>query len=140
MSSRLNFLRTTELLAAVPDALIERIDTRLDEVNLEAGEILFEEGDEGDAVYIVVEGRLRVESDGLLLLTRADGDCVGEIALIDNEPRSADAVADTPVRLLRWERRDFQEMLSEDPVVARGIFQMLTGKLRQDVKSARRAA
>ena len=136
MSSRLNFLRTTELLAAVPDALIERIDARLAEVNLEAGEILFEEGDEGDAVYIVAQGRLRVESDGLLLLTRSDGDCIGEIALIDNEPRSADAVADTPVRLLRWERRDFQEMLGQDPVVARGIFTMLTGKLRQDVKSA----
>jgi len=136
MSSRLNFLRTTELLASVPDTLIERIDASLGEINLEVGEILFEEGDEGDAVYIVAEGTLRVESDGLLLLTRSDGDCVGEIALIDNEPRSADAVADTPVRLLRWERRDFQEMLGQDPVVARGIFKMLTGKLRQDVKSA----
>ena len=136
MSNRLNFLQSTELLAAVPGPLVERIETRLAEVRLAAGETLFEEGDDGDAVYIVVDGRLRVESDGLLLLTRSRGDCVGEIALIDNEPRSADAVADTAVRLLRWERRDFQEMLGQDPEVARGIFKMLTGKLRQDVKSA----
>lgn len=136
MSDRLTFLRSTELLGAVPPELVERIHTSLVDVRLEAGETLFQEGDEGDAVYIVVDGRLRVESDGLLLLTRSRGDCVGEIALIDNEPRSADAVADTPVRLLRWERHDFQEMLAEDPEVARGIFKMLTGKLRQDVKSA----
>ena len=49
-------------------------------------------------VNIVVEGTLRVESDGLRLLTRSRGDCVGEIALIDNEPRSADAIADGAVR------------------------------------------
>ena len=136
VSDRLDFLRTTELLASVPGPLVERIDSSLVDVYLEAGETLFEEGDEGDAVYIVVDGRLRVESDGLLLLTRSRGDCVGEIALIDNEPRSAAAVADTVVHLLRWERRDFQEMLTRDPEVARGIFKMLTGKLRQDVKSA----
>ncbi len=135
MSDRLQFLRSTELLAAVPPALVEKIDGCLEEVHLAAGEILFHEGEEGDAVYLVVDGRLRLESDGMTLINRERGDCVGEIALIDDEPRSAAAIADTQVRLLRWERRDFQKTLSQDPEIARGIFKMLTGKLREDVKS-----
>jgi len=134
VSDRLDFLRSTELLAAVPAALVSKIDGCLEEVNLEADATLFEEGEEGDAVYLVVEGRLRLEADGMTLISRARGDCVGEIALIDDEPRSAAAIADTPVKLLRWERRDFQETLSQDPEVARGIFKMLTSKLREDVK------
>ena len=119
----------------MPEALVAAIDPRLEVVTLAAGEVLFNEGEEGDAVYLVVEGRLRVESDGMTLITRVRGDCVGEIALIDDEPRSAAAVADTPVKLLRWERQDFQETLDQDPEAARGIFKMLTGKLREDVKA-----
>ncbi|NIP46419.1 MAG: SpoIIE family protein phosphatase [Gammaproteobacteria bacterium] len=135
MSDRLTFLRGTELLASVPEPLVAKIDERLEEVQLQAGEVLFGEGEEGDAVYIVVEGRLRLESGGMTLIERNCGDCVGEIALIDDEPRSAAAIAETPVKLLRWERRDFQETLGQDPEIARGIFKMLTGKLREDVKS-----
>jgi serine phosphatase RsbU (regulator of sigma subunit) len=135
LSDRLPFLRSTELLAAVPAELVAQIDSRLEEVDLAPGEVLFKEGEDGDAVYLVVEGSLRLESDGMTLISRARGDCVGEIALIDDEPRSAAAIADTPVRLLRWERRDFQQTLDQDPEVARGIFKMLTGKLREDVKS-----
>jgi sigma-B regulation protein RsbU (phosphoserine phosphatase) len=135
VSDRLKFLRSTELLAAVPEALVKEIDKRLEEVNLAAGEILFNEGEDGDAVYLVVDGKLRLVAAGMTLISRTRGDCVGEIALIDEEPRSAAAVADTPVKLLRWERRDFQETLGQDPEVARGIFKMLTGKLREDVKS-----
>jgi serine phosphatase RsbU (regulator of sigma subunit) len=135
VSDRLNFLRSTELLASVPEPLVAKIDARLQEVVLAQGEVLFGEGEEGDAVYIVVEGRLRLEADGMTLITRACGDCIGEIALIDDEPRSAAAIAETAVRLLRWERRDFQDTLGQDPEVARGIFKMLTAKLREDVKS-----
>jgi sigma-B regulation protein RsbU (phosphoserine phosphatase) len=121
-------------MAAMPEALVAKIAHRLEEVTLAAGEVLFNEGEEGDAVYLVVEGKLRVESDGMTLISRVRGDCVGEIALIDDGPRSAAAVADTPVTLLRWERRDFQETLDQDPEVARSLFKMLTGKLREDVK------
>ncbi len=135
MSDKLAFLRTTELLSAVPEALVAKIDRTLEEVNLAAGEVLFREGEDGDAVYIIMDGRLRLESDGMTVITRGRGDCVGEIALIDNEPRSADAIADTPVRLLRWGRGNFQQTLGQDPEIARGIFKMLTAKLRQDVKS-----
>ncbi|MDX1435150.1 MAG: SpoIIE family protein phosphatase [Gammaproteobacteria bacterium] len=135
MSDRLAFLRETELLSGLPEALLAEVDRCLREVTLGAGEVLFEQDAEGDAVYLVCEGVLRVEVDGVTLMQRARGDCIGELALLDDEPRSAAAVADTDVQLLRWERRDFQRILGHNPHVARGIFKMLTGKLREDVKS-----
>ncbi|TFH49176.1 MAG: cyclic nucleotide-binding domain-containing protein, partial [Lysobacterales bacterium] len=87
MRERLRFLRSTELLDTVPEALVSKINSRLEEVSLAAGEVLFHEGEVGDAVYLVVDGRLRLEAEGMALISRVRGDCVGEIALIDDEPR-----------------------------------------------------
>ena len=136
MNDRLAFLHSTELLATMPKPLLVQINHQLAEVALAAGEVLFQEGERGDAVYLVVDGQLRVEADGMPLMRRLRGDCVGEIALIDDEPRSAAAVAHTPVTLLRWERQDFQSTLDLAPEVARGIFKMLTGKLREEVRTS----
>lgn len=133
-SELVGFLKQTELFRTVPEVLIELIEDQLTEVHLPAGGTLFHEGEIGDAVYVIHEGALSLESDGVQLLTRKRGECIGEFALIDDEPRSAAAVAITDVVLYRWDRESFQEMLSTDAEVARGIFRMLTGKLRQDVE------
>ena len=125
----------SELFSGVSEALLREIDARLGNVSYRAGERIFAQGDLGDAVYVVSRGTLSLEVDGMTLLYRQPGECVGEFALIDDEPRSAAAIALTDVELLRWERRDFQETMSRHGDVARGIFRMLTGKLRQDVES-----
>ncbi len=132
---RIAFLQRSELFHHVPAELVERVVSELAEICVRAGEPVFEIGDRGDAVYLVVEGQLELVAEGVSLLTRSPGECVGEFALIDDEPRSATAVALTNVRLLRWERKEFQRTLSSHPAVARSIFRMLTGKLRQDVSS-----
>ena len=136
MPDRLSFLRTTQLLAVVPDAVLGDIDRQLQELTLEAGDTLFHEGEVGDAVYLIMDGKLRLESNGMQLMTRTRGDCVGEFALVDNEPRSAAAVAETKSRLLRWQRQDFLGL--QNPDITKGIFKTLTSKLREDVKTAAR--
>ena len=133
-SELVKFLKQTELFHTVPEILIEIIEDHLTRVDLPEGGILFHEGEVGDAVYVIAEGTLSLQSEGVQLLTRKRGECIGEFALIDDEPRSAAAVAETDVVLYKWDRESFQEMLSTDAEVARGIFRMLTGKLRQDVE------
>lgn len=133
-SELVTFLKQTELFRSVPEILVEIIEDQLTKVRLPEGGILFHEGEVGDAVYVIAEGTLSLQSEGVQLLTRKRGECVGEFALIDEEPRSAAAVAETDVVLYKWNRKNFQEMLSTDAEVARGIFRMLTGKLRQDVE------
>ena len=130
----MDFLKQTELFGHVPVPVLDLIARQLVEVRLSAGETLFEKGDVGDAVYIIKEGVLSLQSDDVHLLARQRGECVGEFALIDDEPRSAAAVAETDTVLFKWGRESFQEMLSQDAEIARGIFRMLTGKLRQDVE------
>lgn len=132
-AAHIQFLKQTELFQDLPDRLLEVVAGRLEEVRLSAGDTLFEEGDVGDAVYVIRQGALALKSDGVDLMVRGAGECVGEFALIDDEPRSAAAVAQTDAVLFKWDRQSFQDTLSRDAELARGIFRMLTGKLRQDV-------
>lgn len=129
------FLQRSELFDGVPAPCIRQVLDQLSEVCVRAGEPVFEAGERGDAAYVVLEGELELVAEGVSLLARTPGECVGEFALIDDEPRSATALPVTNVRLLRWERGDFQSSIAEIPALARSIFRMLTRKLRQDVTS-----
>jgi len=130
---RVAFLNTTPLFAEVPDSFLIQISEIMSELNVKAGETIFCEGDLGDAVYLVVRGTVGIEKKGLKLLTRNSGECFGEFALLDAEPRSASAIAETDVLLLRLERKDFQKIVLQSRELVFGIFKMLTEKLRQDV-------
>ena len=127
------FLNTTELFAEAPESLLAQISESMQEIEVKAGKTIFREWDLGDAIYFVVHGTVGLEKKGIKLLTRGRGECFGEFALLDAEPRSTSAVAETDVLLLKWGRKDFQQALLQNREVAFGIFKMLTGKLRQDV-------
>ncbi len=129
------FLASTDLLAGVPNDRLKEIHTDLVEVRLAPGDTLFRQGDVGDAVYLVKDGAVRVEIDGITVATYHPGQWLGEIALVDQGPRSAGAVAETAVRLLRWDRAKFLSILVRDARVATGIFRVLSAKLRQTTDS-----
>lgn len=131
--SRVAFLKTTELFAGIADQVLERVLEDMAELRAPTGTTVFRKGDMGDAIYLIVEGGVRLEADGVRLMTRGAGECIGEFALIDDAPRSATAVSDMDSILLRWDRPAFHRALDDSPEVSRGIFRVLTGKLRQDV-------
>ena len=88
--------------------------------------VLFTEGDPGEALYIVVDGSIRVskivpgaKEEAMAFMER--GACVGEMALIDGFPRSATAIAHQECRVLFVEKQAFLNLLHEDPVIARKI-------------------
>ena len=112
---------------------LKLLSDEMEELELGVGETLFAKGEVGDAVYLINDGRLRLESEGVHLVTLGFGECVGEFALIDEGPRSASALAETGVSVLRWDRAQFQRALLRNPEVARGVFRILTAKLRQDI-------
>lgn len=93
MVDRTEFLRRSELFAGAPEALLAQVADSLQEMRAGAGSTLFREGEAGDAVYLVVAGGLRMEKDGIPLMGRGRGECMGEFALIDDAPRSTSAVA-----------------------------------------------
>tara|TARA_Y100000588_G_C14232152_1_gene915727 strand:+ start:1732 stop:2340 length:609 start_codon:yes stop_codon:yes gene_type:complete len=105
------------------------------EQRFRAGEYLIRDGEAGESAFIVAEGVLRLEKDGVHLLSRGPGTCVGEFALIDEAPRSLDCVAETEMLLHAWKRGEFQAELREDPEIASGLFRILLDKLREDMDS-----
>ncbi len=101
-----------------------------------AGEMIFHEGDAGTALYIIEEGEVKIvlgspEGKEAVLGLLGRGDFFGELALLDGLPRSADAVAASPTRLLILNREDFLRLLAAHPGVAAGLLAALSRRLRR---------
>ncbi len=124
------FLKGIELFAAVPSEDLVEIAAITTEVAAEESEEVFREGDRGDALYLVVEGSVRVERGGRTLAVLGVRDVFGEMSLLDADPRSATAVAASSLTLLRIGRDEFTAVLRERPEVAAGVLRVLSRRLR----------
>jgi ATP/ADP translocase/HEAT repeat protein len=95
------------------------------------GETVFREGEMGDALFVIVRGRIRIESGGEPLATLGSGEAFGEMAVLDEAPRSATAVAETETEVLRIGSEEFYESLHEQVEIAEGVIRVLTRRLRE---------
>ncbi|HEU0107161.1 MAG TPA: cyclic nucleotide-binding domain-containing protein [Vicinamibacteria bacterium] len=114
------FLRSTSLFQGVPDAALLSIAAACVETTLAADEVLFRQGAAGDALYVVVEGRLAVlaetgEGPPRAVGTVGVGECVGEGALLLAGRRTATVRAETPSRLIGLSRDGFEHAVSAEP-------------------------
>ncbi len=109
-------------------------ETNLRALTVLAGAILFEEGAPGDAIYIVRSGVLAAVkgdlSDPILLSYNGVGQVIGEMALLEDRPRSVSIVALAHSELVRIDARDFQATLDGYPSLALGLFKALSARLR----------
>jgi len=140
---RLGVLERTPLFAGLRRALLGRLAIRLFEKSYSAGEEIFGEGDPGHALFIVASGEvevLRRTDDGgeeRLGLFAADTS-FGEMALIDDQPRSASARATMPTTLYILYRSHFEELVEGQPAVALALMRNLLKTLAAYVRSLRR--
>jgi CRP-like cAMP-binding protein len=105
------------------------------ETRFTAGQCLFARGDAGASAYLMAEGQVRlsmVTVDGRELSVRvaSSGDLIGEIALLDAGPRTADAVALSAGRAFTIGRSDFDRLLESQPQLARAVVRFLCHRLR----------
>ena len=120
--------------AAGLDALPPGLDSYLDRVALEGGNVLLRQGDPPGDIYLLAEGLLAVEtstSEGRRIRVRTlrPGVVVGEIALYSGVPRTADVVAEIPCVVLRCSSEQIARMESDDPATAAGLHRWLAGTL-----------
>ena len=103
--------------------------------HFKAGSVLFQEGEDGDEMYIVQSGRVAIKKkvkDGeATLATLEKGDFFGEMAILDGLARSASVVAITKSELFMIHRRDFLKLLHDFPSVAIALLKELTNRLRK---------
>jgi CRP-like cAMP-binding protein len=118
------------LFSALPAESLLPVASLSWEVSLDADEELFKEGDLGDALYVIVQGTVRIIRSGRVIAKLPAGECVGEMAALDWEPRSATVVADVPTRLIRLDRNDLMDLLRDHPELVRGLAQVLVQRIR----------
>jgi CRP/FNR family transcriptional regulator, cyclic AMP receptor protein len=101
-----------------------------DALELPAGEFLFKEGDKRDVMYVLLEGEMDIRLGGYVVETAKAGALIGEMALIDDSPRAANAVAKTPCRLATIDKRRFHFLVQQHPQFATHVMKELADRLR----------
>ena len=97
-----------------------------------AGTTIFEQGEPGEVLYIVRKGGVSLSADGRYLETVESGGMFGEMALIDREPRSATAVAETEVEVVTINKRRFWFRVQETPYFAEIVMRVMADRLRRN--------
>jgi hypothetical protein len=109
--AQLMLLHNNELFAGLPGATLEALAGELTPVEAVAGTTVIRQGDVGDNVYIVAGGRLRVLVDGVRAATLEPGSGFGEIALLQDVPRTASVIAERDCLLYALAREPFLDAL-----------------------------
>ena len=100
-----------------------------------AGEVIFKDGEAGDAMYAVVTGEVEIRKGAHVYETVTAGGVFGELALIDDSPRSAEAVARTDCRVAPVGRQRFVFLVQETPFFALDIMKIMADRLRRNSSS-----
>ena len=129
-------MSSQNFLARLSDRERELIDSKSVRRTYRRGAKLFLEGDSAGEVLIIQRGQIKItvaSHDGreVLLEVRGSGEVVGEMALIDNSPRSASASSlTTPTEVLVLSVRDFRELVDSDPDFTRALLDEMVRKIR----------
>ena len=134
MEERVNILRSVSIFSEVPSHDLAEIAAALHPVELEANESIFQKGDQGDCMYVIASGRIRIHDEDMLLNYLNPADAFGEMAILDAAPRVASATADDPTQLLRLDQGTFYEVMAEHPEVARSVLRVINRYLRSLVR------
>ena len=129
-------LRRHPLFKEFAPAICERLAAQAKTRTVPRGAMIFSKGDAGSSLFAVVSGTVQViagssEGKSAVFNQIGEGEIFGEIALLDGEPRTADAVAFTDCRLMIIERRDFLPLLRDFPDVAIKLLELLCARLRR---------
>jgi len=134
-ASTASILKRNFLFRDLPDAAIEQIAALARLRDYTGGEMIFSEGDAGDALYAVASGSVRVstsssEGKTVFLNLMEYGDIFGEVAVLDGEARTATAEAVANARLIVITRADFLSLLERESVLALHLLRLFCRKLR----------
>ncbi|MCW2840500.1 MAG: Crp/Fnr family transcriptional regulator [Aeromicrobium sp.] len=129
-------LRQAPLFSGLDDEVASALESSMSSSSLRRGEILFSEGDDGNQLYVVTEGKIklgRTSPDGRenLLAILGPGQMFGELSFFDPGPRSATATAVTDVELKSLGHEALSPVLNAHPDVAHALLNQLAGRLRR---------
>ena len=130
-TNHLEHLAEIPLFSALSKKDLARIAKASNEVVVEAGHVLVDQGDAGRDAYVIVEGTATVKRNGRKVGVLKPGDSVGELALLDHGPRTATVVADSHLVALVLTAREFSGVLEEVPGLAQKLLGQLASRVRE---------
>jgi CRP/FNR family transcriptional regulator, cyclic AMP receptor protein len=138
-------LRQVPLFESLDDEAAKKVCELLETLDCEAQKVLFRAGDAGDAMYLIERGKVRISvqaTDGreLTLTELGRGDFFGEMALLEGQPRSANAAVAEEARLAVLSREDFLSFMRSNPNVALEMLTALANRLRHTDELLRHSA
>lgn len=129
-SQKIDVLKKVPLFGDLNQRQLSAIARHADETEIAAGRVLLMQGEVGQEMLVLLDGRARVERDGKVVSHLGPGDVAGEMALIDGKPRSATVIAEEPCRCLVMMRREFMPLLDTVPGLSAKLLITLCGRLR----------
>ncbi len=138
-----DFLRRVPLFAEMSEDDLARLCEMVEEVHLPAGQDLFKEGSKGDRAYVIKDGQIEIlkESSGrqVLVSVRAAGDVIGEMALLEDAPRSATVRARTDSLLLAIHQEQMEQLLKASASAAQAMLHTVLGRWRATSSALRQS-
>jgi CRP/FNR family transcriptional regulator/CRP/FNR family cyclic AMP-dependent transcriptional regulator len=130
------FLARVPLFASLKPALLDELAGKLAPKSYRRGEVIFHQDDPGSAMHIVKSGQVKIattspEGEEVIMAILKDSDFFGELSLLDDKPRSANAVAMEATQTLILRRDDFVDMLSRHPEMVGAVLASLAERLRR---------
>jgi CRP/FNR family transcriptional regulator, cyclic AMP receptor protein len=107
----------------------------IDTIPFKAGSIIFREGDEARELFVIKSGKVRIQIGNRTIAELGADNIFGEMALIDDEPRSATAIAHTDVELVAVSEKQFLFLVSQTPYFALKVMRVLAQRLRATNKT-----
>jgi CRP-like cAMP-binding protein len=103
-----------------------------EDLEVDEGKVLTREGEPGREFFVIVEGEVKVERDGNEVRRLSEGDFFGEIALIEDRPRTATVTATNPLRFFVLTRQSFRGLLDHQPEIETKVREALEARLSSD--------
>lgn len=114
---------------------IQLFQNDANKVPVKAGAVLFSEGEQGDTMYALIEGRVRISRHGKAVAVLEAGQIFGEMAVIDHSPRSATATAETDCVVVPINERRFLFLVQQTPFFGLQMLRLLAERLRAKLDS-----
>ena len=132
--TNLDFLSKIDFLKNLPEEVLESVASECLFKSLEDGEVLFEDGEEGNSMFVILSGGLTVIKHQTEIALRGIGEYLGEMALIESKPRSAKVVSSGDTQLLEITHDLFHSKLSSYPDTLMAIMKTLSSRARENLK------
>lgn len=135
LMDRILFFKRVPLFRDLSPSDLKQVAAIAEEAVFPDGEVIAYQGEQGDAMFVIVSGEVRVciETNGIEteVARRTSGDYVGELAVINREPRNATLIASGDVRALCIDQKTFEGLIRERPEVSLYIIHMLSQRLKE---------